>query len=86
MGAETRSVIPFALELATKMDEANGTAHTNTVLKCASALLNFYLSMEIDPFDPCFTRDSCHDFAVFYEALQCEALEHGRDDILAHKA
>ena len=42
-GAENRSLVPFALELAMAMHETQGSAHTQTVMSCVSALMDFYM-------------------------------------------
>ncbi len=49
-GAETRHLVPFGLEIATALHAAEESAHTLTVLKCISALFDFYMCLGVSPF------------------------------------
>ena len=79
-GAECRSLLPFALEISQHMADSLETLHYKTIFRCASSLMNFYLSFEMEPFDASFTEESCRTFCTLLSALAKEA-EDGGDDM-----
>ena len=76
-GAETRSLVPFAVELALKLDDAAQTSHSKTVAQCCSALLDFYQTLMVEPFDPQLLSNASRRVCLFYGALHKEALSQG---------
>ena len=66
------------MELARVMHDTLQTTHALTVLKCVTALLEFYMCMTIDPFRPDIADSSCQTCCTFYAALSTEAArKHG---------
>ena len=57
-GAETRHLVPFALEVATAMHALLDTTHSLTVLQCVSALLDFCMTFGISPCPEATARDT----------------------------
>eukprot|EP00969_Alexandrium_andersonii_P154282 6820110-Alexandrium_andersonii.AAC.1 len=58
-GGETRSVLPFALEVADKMHKAKPCLHTATVLRCVSAMLDVYVLLSLETWKPELASAAC---------------------------
>ena len=76
-GAETRCLVPFALELAQQLRNLIGDIRTLTILKCFSALLDFYMVMSSTPFVQQHAKDACSQFCLHYGALNSAAEANG---------
>ena len=72
-GAETKGVLPFALELAIAMKTARPTAHFDTVASCASCLMDFYILLDSDEWNHDAAAEACRRFCVLFHALSREA-------------
>ncbi len=77
-GAETRHLVPFGVEIACAMHAANPTTHTLTVYKLASALLDFYTTLGIQPFPVKDAKSACRSICCLYVALHDEAVANGK--------
>ena len=79
-GAETRGCLPWGLELAQEMAEPTPSAHTETVAQCISRLMDLYVLMGVDSFQPAQARDAVRMFCVLYGALSKEADDNGHTE------
>ena len=70
-GAETRHLVPFGVEIACAMHAANPTTHTLTVCKLASALLDFYMTLGIQPFPVKDAKSACRSTVSVVSMLHC---------------
>ena len=82
-GAETRSLVPFTLELSLQMHQAADTPHSLTVVQCCSGLMDFYQTLMLEPFDPNALSKACRKVCLMYGALHQEASRAG--DFLSWK-
>ena len=80
-GAETRGCLPWGLELAMEMAKSTPGAHSQTVLQCVSRLMDFYVLLSMDPFQPNLAKDAVRHFAVLYSALSKEATDKGQEEL-----
>eukprot|EP00974_Lingulodinium_polyedra_P123081 11185376-Lingulodinium_polyedra.AAC.1 len=78
-GAETRHLVPFALECAAAQHAHRPTVHNFTVLQCVSALMDFYLLMTLDVWNSEAALLSCKKCTQLYSALSKEQVDIGRD-------
>ena len=82
-GGETRSLMSFAVQSALTMQRQLDTVHSLTVLKCISALMDFYMLMSLDEWHPEAASKACQDCCLFYKALEEEAkAKHGGKNVL----
>ena len=72
-GAETRNLVPFAVELAQEMATKKPSTHANTVLGCASSLLDFYMLLSMDEYNSEAAANATRRCALLYKALNSEA-------------
>ena len=68
-GAETRGLMPFAVEVAMLMHEQRPNDYTKTVLMCTSAMFDFYMLMSMSPYNAKEGADACRKFCLLYKAL-----------------
>ena len=73
--------MPFGVEIAQLMVDKNRTIHNVTVMRCIRALLQFYMSLTVDPFKPELASSSCETFSTFYSALSEEAAKKHDNDV-----
>ena len=71
-GAETRYLVPFALELAMSMHSVLMNEHSEALVKCFSSLMDIYSHMS-SGFDPEGLKQATRNFLLFYKALSHEA-------------
>ena len=76
-GAETRHLVPFAVELGKEFHEIVGSSHTLVVYKMVCALFDIYMSMSTLTFDAKALAEATRKFCVLYSSLSKEAQ---RDD------
>ena len=74
-GAETKHVVPFALEIAVALHAAKGDEHSYKVLQCVSGLLDFYMCSTMKPYPVQSAQDATRIVATAYVDLATEALE-----------
>ena len=68
------------MECAQKMHETRGDLHSMTVLKCMSALMDYYMLMTLDDWVPALAKKACLNCCLFYKALADEAYStYGHD-------
>ena len=72
-GAETRGLVPFAVECAQSLHEQEQTVHSLTVVKAMVSLLEFNLCLGMEDFNPDLAASACRKFCGFYKALHDEA-------------
>ena len=72
-GAETRGVVPFALECAIEMNEHCQTTKSLTILQCLSSLMDFYMLMQLDTWHRHVAAAACRKFCILYSALSQQA-------------
>ena len=72
-GAETRYVVPFALEIAVAVHAEIQSEHTHNVLMCVSALMDFYMTFGVRPFPKDDAKIACLNAAHYYVLLAEEA-------------
>ena len=77
-GAETRHLLPFGLQLARELYDRHKTRHCKTVLQAVSHMMDFYMNMASDDFDPDAATESCNAFCLLYKALSTEADRAGK--------
>ena len=77
-GAETRHLVPFALEVATEMHQKSQSVHSKTVVRCTVSLVELYLHMGMEPYRPQAAADACMAMCQLYGALAREAANAGR--------
>eukprot|EP00969_Alexandrium_andersonii_P332349 14686696-Alexandrium_andersonii.AAC.1 len=77
-GAEVRHLVPFAVELAESMHRNLGTVHTGTLVKMASALLDYYMTLSSAPFCPSQAAKAARNCCLLYSSLHREAVVHER--------
>ena len=81
-GAETRGLVPFGLELACELRDAFPCLYTETLVSCFAALLQWYLVVSADVWNPAFAEESCRQFCIQFKALSDHAKrERGGDSI-----
>ena len=80
-GAETRGCLPWSLELSMEMAAATPSPHYQTVLQCVSRLMDLYMVMGVEPFQPQMARQAVRQFSVLYSALSKEAADTGHDEL-----
>ena len=61
-GAETRGLVPFAVECAQSLHEKEGTVHTLTMVKAMSNLVEFYLVLGMEDFNPDLAANARRNF------------------------
>ena len=76
-GAETRGVVPFALECAIEMNEHCQTTKSLTILQCLSSLMDFYMLMQLDTWHRHVAAAACRKFCILYSALSQQAEKEG---------
>ena len=76
-GAETRHLVPFALEVTAAMHAKLGTTHSLTVYKCVSALMDYYMTFGVHPFPAAAAKAATLNFCILYRALHDEARRSG---------
>lgn len=75
--AETRGVVPFALQVCQEMyASAPDTKHL-TMLQCCSRLMDFYAIMSVEPFEPDNMATTTRELCLLYSALRKKALDGG---------
>ena len=79
-GAETKHIVPFALEIATAQYAANEDDHAMNVLQCVSGLLDFYMASGLRPYPWKLAQDACRTVSTAYVKLHAEA---DANDVLA---
>ena len=67
--AEMRHLIPCVVQLAKDFNDHMATARSKTILALFSRLLDFYMSIGLDDFDPEVTADIIQDFCLLYKSL-----------------
>ncbi len=72
-GAESRHVVPFAVEIATAMCALKSDKHWKIVLDCVSALLEFYLLLAVRPFPIDDAKAACEKCCSSRMTLSTEA-------------
>ena len=72
-GAETRYVVPFALEIAVAVHAEIQSDHTYNVLMCVSALMDFCMTFGVRPFPKDDAKIACLNAAHYYVLLAEEA-------------
>ena len=72
-GAETRSLISYGLQAAIAMHAQQQSVHSLTVLKCISSLLDFYMLVSLEVWQPLLASRACQQCVSFYKALSDEA-------------
>ena len=78
-GAETRHVVPFALEIATALHAQYGNKHSENVLRCVSGLMDLYMTFGIRPFPTINAQKATQTVATAYVELNKEAVKLGND-------
>ena len=78
-GAESRHIVPFALEIATAMHANGPNDHTLTVLRLVSALMDFYMTLGVRPYPVELAKKACRAVCLLYVALNEEAVAAGKD-------
>ena len=63
-GAETQHFVPFALEIAASMHANFNNSHTITVLRCLSALMDFYMCLGVSPFPKSKAQNACRNTCI----------------------
>ena len=76
-GAETRGMVPFALECAIDLHAYKASTHSLTVLQCMSSLMDFYTLMSLDEYPPEVGAKACRKFNLLYHALSQESAQNG---------
>ena len=79
-GAETRRLVPFGLELACELRDAYPCLYTETLVSCFAALLQWYLVVSADVWNPAFAEESCRQCCVQSKALSDHAKRERGDD------
>ena len=79
-GAETRGVVGFAAECAQKMHANSPTVRNTTVLKCVSALLDFFVTLNLPSWRPDLAKNACYNVCNMYKALSDESIGKGHDE------
>ena len=77
-GAETRHLVPLGLQLAQEMCEKKATTHNQTLLQAMSHMMDFYMAMSLDTFDPELAARSSRGCLECYGALSREAIKQGK--------
>ena len=78
-GAETRNLVPFAVECALRMHDHVNSLHSLTVAQMMSSLLDFYALMLLDEWNAELAIKACRSFCKFYVALGKEAKQNDKD-------
>ena len=65
-GAETKHVVPFALEIAVALHAAKGDEHSHKELQCVSGLLDFYMCSTMKPYPVQSAQDATRIVATAY--------------------
>ena len=55
--------------------------HCQTVLQCVSRLMDLYMLMGVEPFQPQLARQTVRQFSVLYGALSQEAEDTGHPEL-----
>ena len=80
MGAETRGLVPFGLTLACELRDAFPGLYTDTLVSCFASLLQWYLVVSADVWNPTFAEESCRQFCIQFKALSDHAKREREDD------
>ena len=80
-GAETRGVVPFAVELAQEVATAQPEPQTQAALQVATSLLDLYLCLGMEPFQPKLGADAARKCCIQYSALHNLAVSSGKDKL-----
>lgn len=72
-GAETKGLVPFALECAQALHNTSPSAHTATVLQMVSCLLEFYLLLGLPEWNASCAAAAARKCCLLYSALGTEA-------------
>ena len=78
-GAETRSLVPFGVILASEMHEEQQSSHTKSVYVCISHLLDFYMLMCLPEYNVQAGAEACRRCLSMYKALSLEAASNGEE-------
>ena len=76
-GAETRHLLPFALEVAAAMYANDSSTHFLTMYKCVTALMDYYMTFGVVPFPVAAAKAATQNFCSLYRALHDEARRAG---------
>ena len=74
-GGETRSLVPFCLDLAKEMWEKTGTDHCHMVLMVIRGLHNYYSLMMVGQWDSVVASKWCQQVLEVYKKLHLEAIQ-----------
>ena len=69
--------MPFCLEVAVAMNAQLATTHALTVLKCVSALMDYYMTFGVRPFPKEQARTACRNCCLLFRSLSDEARRLG---------
>eukprot|EP00969_Alexandrium_andersonii_P270908 11974249-Alexandrium_andersonii.AAC.1 len=58
--AETRHLVPFGVELGQEHHKQKYDLHSKTVYQMVSALMDFYMAIPADVFEPSHAADACN--------------------------
>lgn len=78
-GAETRYIIPFALEIAIAMVAANVGEHWRKTHACVSALMDFSMCLGLQPFPLEKAKDALMNACSHYVDLAVKALRQNKN-------
>ena len=76
-GAETRHLLPFALEVAAAMYANDSSTHFLTMYKCVTALMDYYMTFGVVPFPVAAAKAATQNFCILHRALHDEARRAG---------
>jgi hypothetical protein len=76
-GAETKGVVPFAVEVAMEMHAKLQTHVSLTMVQCISALLDFYMLLTCPDWHAEAAGAACRKFCTLYGALNKNACRQG---------
>ena len=69
-GAETRNVVPFAVQLAQELHQYDPTPENETILQMVASLMDYYLCLGLVPFDQSLAAKCARQCCILYSALK----------------
>lgn len=77
--AETRHIMPFAVEIAQELHAADPSVHNATILQMVSGLFDLYMMMGLEVWPAELASSTSRKVGLLYKALSDESIGKGQD-------
>ena len=74
-GAETKGVLPFAMAISLEMAKSKPTTHYKTIAAATSSLMDFYVLLDNDEWQPAAASEASRRYCVLYAALSTRSAD-----------